>query len=774
MFVLKMKSIAGKLILITGVAIALVLLVSNVLLIGQTSERVSTLTMGQADREARSIANQVSATVGELAGAARSMAGVIGRGHENKFLDRKTIIDLLKVNAEKNPLAFGSWFAEEPNAFDGKAADFAGKTEFGGFKDGTFNPYWTKRKDGSIAFSVFPPDYKADWYSLAAKSKKGAMSTPYAETGTGEGVTMTSIAYPVFSGEKMIGVAGVDISLSTLSKQLQAMHPFGTGRVLLLAQGGKWVVAPKPDLSMKLYEGEGSDVITKAFSSLEPAVINDLSFEGEENFDRVVLPFQLPDVNATWIILVDVPHSTINAAVQSQTVMMIVGGLLVLAAVMLALYLAVRSLVQRPLGGLVASVSRLGAGHYDQAVGGQDRTDEVGSVAKALESLRHTLADGRRLEQDAAGQRMAAEQERTRNDQERTESANLQLHVVQSLGKALAELSRGNLAYRIEDNFPGNYAGLKQDFNKALQSLDETIVALHATVHTINSGTGEISRSTTDLAHRTEQQAASLEETAASLNELTDQVNTSAENARIAAETVNVTCTEAERSGEIVRKAIESMRGIEASSQQVSTIIGVIDEIAFQTNLLALNAGVEAARAGEAGKGFAVVAQEVRELAQRSANAAKEIKSLINASGLQVKDGVELVGEAGSALGRIAEKVMDINELIRQISSSASDQAVGLKEINAAVNQMDKVTQQNAAMVEETTATSMVLNDEANSLKQMVVRFNVSGTASAQRTAPAPAARQAAQSAPRPRAAAPVPQSRGATALATEVAWEDF
>ena len=160
-------------------------------------------------------------------------------------------------------------------------------------------------------------------------------------------------------------------------------------------------------------------------------MINDLSFEGEENFDRVVLPFQLPDVNATWVILVDVPHSTINAAVQSQTVMMIVGGILVLAAVMLALYLAVRSLVQRPLGGLVASVSRLGAGHYDHAVGGQDRTDEVGSVAKALESLRHTLADGRRLEQDAAGQRMAAEQERTRNDQERTESANLQLHVVQ-------------------------------------------------------------------------------------------------------------------------------------------------------------------------------------------------------------------------------------------------------------------------------------------------------------------------------------------------------
>ena len=182
------------------------------------------------------------------------------------------------------------------------------------------------------------------------------------------------------------------------------------------------------------------------------------------------------------------------------------------------------------------------------------------------------------------------------------------------------------------------------------------------------------------------------------------------------------------------------MRGIEKSSTEISNIIGVIDDIAFQTNLLALNAGVEAARAGDAGKGFAVVAQEVRELAQRSANAAKEIKTLINTSEVQVREGVDLVGKAGGALEQIAEQVIQINGLIRQISQSASEQAVGLKEINSAVNQMDQVTQQNAAMVEETTAASMALNDEAQTLKALVARFRA-GAASPAGHQPAPAGR---------------------------------
>jgi len=778
MFIFRMKSLAAKLILITGVAIALVLLISNFFLIGETRNRVRTLTMDQANLEAKAIANEVASSVGELAGAARSMAGTIGHGQEGKYLDRKAVLDMLKANVERNQFAFGSWFAEEPNAFDGQSPSMAGKAEFGAAKDGTFNPYWTKSKDGGFSFSTFDSDYKAAWYALAAESKKGALSPPYAETTTGENTAMTSIAYPVFSGGKMIGVSGVDISLKSLRDKLSTLHPFGSGRVTLLSQTGKWIVSPIPELSMKDYDGEGTDAVKSALSTLQPAVVKDLSYDSYEPFDRVVYPFALPDVNTTWVILVDVPHSAINAPVQDQTSMMVVAGILVLAAVMIALYLAVRSLVQRPIGGLVASVKALSDGKYEQPVAGQDRADEIGAVAKALEGFRFALADTQRLEAEANNQRDAAETERGRSEAERHQSITLQRHIVSIVGSGLSELSQGNLGHRITEDFPGEYAKLKQDFNAALESLEETINTMNLSVVNIGSGTSEISGSASDLAKRTEQQAASLEETAAALNELTAQVNSSAD-ARTAADNVNLACEDAEKSGEVVRKAIASMQGIEQSSTEVSRIIGVIDEIAFQTNLLALNAGVEAARAGEAGKGFAVVAQEVRELAQRSANAAKEIKTLINTSAVQVKEGVDLVGRAGDTLHKISEQVMGINGLIRQISASASEQAIGLKEINQAMNQMDQVTQQNAAMVEETTAASITLNDEAQTLKQLVTRFRVSGMSHAsalrstaqQMRAPtaAPTYRQAA--APAPRRA--VPQTQGSAALAQDN-WEEF
>ena len=781
MFIFRMKSLAAKLILVTGLAIALVLLVSNFLLISQTRDRVETLTMDQANTEAKSISNEIAANVGEMASAARSMAAIIGRGHEGHTFDRKGMINILKANVEQNAFAFGSWFCEQLGALDGKTTELANNKDQGVNDKGAFTPYWSKTKDGGIQFSTFDNDYTAAWWKLAADSGKGAITPPYLAQGTDVPTTMSSIAYPVMSGGKLIGIAGVDISLNSLSTKLQKMQPFGSGRVLLVSQDNKWLVAPSADLLMKDYNGSGADVIKAALSSSSASILKNLSDAGSEEFDRVVYPFAVPGLNATWVVLIDVPHSATAAPVRDQTYMMIVAGLLVLAAVMLALYVAVRSFVQKPLAGLVASVNRLSAGNYAEPVAGQAGADEVGSVAKALEGFRFALADTKRLEGEANDQRLAAEGERRRSESERNESVTLQRHIVAILGQSLAELSKGNLTQRITDDFPGEYAQLKQDFNAALTSLEETVHTVNVSVGNIGSGTGEISNSASDLARRTEQQAASLEETAAALNELTAQVNSSAENARTAASSVNAASQDAEHSGEIVQKAISSMHGIEQSSQEVSRIISVIDEIAFQTNLLALNAGVEAARAGEAGKGFAVVAQEVRELAQRSANAAKEIKTLINTSAGQVKEGVNLVGRTGDALHKIAQQVMEINGLIRQISASASEQAIGLKEINSAMNQMDQVTQQNAAMVEETTASSVALAEEAQSLRTLVARFRtaraIQENASALR---ATAQQMRAPAAPRraaPPVAAParkaIPQTQGANALAQDD-WEEF
>ena len=727
MFSFFSRSIAAKLLVVTGLAIGLVLILSNLVLISQTRDRVHDLTMQQADAEANAIAREIAGDIGELASAARTMAGVIGRAQGEKSLDRRGIINVLKANLEQNPFAFGSWMAEEPGAVDGRKDDVKGKADLGANDDGIFTPYWSKDRNGDIQYSTFAAKYDAEWYALAAKSGKGAITAPYLAEGTDVPTTMSSIAYPVLSGGKLVGVSGVDISLLSLSAKLKALKPFGTGRVLLVAQGQEWLVAPSDDQLMKPYDAKGADALKAALSSGTGSLVPGFENADGEGFDRLFYPFAVPGVNATWTVIIDIPHAAINAPVEAQTQMMIAGGLIVLGAVMLALFLAVRTIAQRPLHGLVGDVERMIGGDYESEVSNQQRRDEIGLVAKALEGFRHKLAESNMLAVEADTQRKAAEGERRRNEEERNASASVQQHVVAALGSGLAQLSQGNLTHRIADEFPGEYAALKRDFNDAVASLEQAIGSVNGSVVNISAGTSEISESAADLSKRTEQQAASLEETAAALNELTEQVNSSAENAGTAANTVSIAVRDAEKSGEVVQKAVASMQGINQSSQEISRIIGVIDEIAFQTNLLALNAGVEAARAGEAGKGFAVVAQEVRELAQRSANAAKEIKALINASASQVKDGVELVGEAGQTLEKISQQVIQINGLIRQISASASEQATGLKEINSAVNQMDQVTQQNAAMVEETTAAGMALRNESDTLRELVAKFRVSG-----------------------------------------------
>jgi len=781
MFAFFTRSIAAKLLVVTGIAIGLVLFLSNLVLISQTRDRVHSLTMEQADAEAKSIAREIAGDIGELASAARTMSGVIGRGHEGKSLDRIGIANILKANLEQNPFAFGSWMAEEPRAIDGQKDEIKGKLELSANDDGDFTPYWSKNRNGEIQFSTFRADYPAEWYALAAKSGKGAITAPYLAEGTDVPTTMSSIAFPVFSGGKMIGVTGVDMSLLSLSDKLKALKPFETGRVLLVAQGAQWLVAPTDDLLMKPYEAEGADALKATLSNGTGGLVPNLSNENGEGFDRLLYPFAVPGVNATWAVIIDIPHAAINAPIEAQTMMMIVGGLIVLAAVMIALFLAVRSLAQRPLHGLVGDVERMTKGDYASDVSNQHRQDEIGLVAKALDGFRHKLAESHTLAAEAETQRKAAEGERRRNEEDRNASASLQQHVVTALGSGLAQLSQGNLTYRIADDFPGEYGALKRDFNEAVASLEQAIASVNGSVVNIAAGTSEISESAADLSKRTEQQAASLEETAAALNELTEQVHSSADNAGTAANTVSVAVKDAEKSGEVVQKAVASMHGIEQSSQEISRIIGVIDEIAFQTNLLALNAGVEAARAGEAGKGFAVVAQEVRELAQRSATAAKEIKALINASAAQVKAGVELVGEAGQTLEKISQQVMQINGLILQISASASEQASGLKEVNSAVNQMDQVTQQNAAMVEETTAASMALRNESDTLRGLVAKFQVSGASTPVAALRAPAASMHSSytpqaAAPRVPVYAPAPRKVAAAggAAAGADSWEEF
>lgn len=317
-----------------------------------------------------------------------------------------------------------------------------------------------------------------------------------------------------------------------------------------------------------------------------------------------------------------------------------------------------------------------------------------------------------------------AEQASQRAERDRLAAEAAQAALVGALAEQLSRLSDGDLRAAIDPaGVDASYSGVTADFNGAVGSLRGVLEKVLAAVTTLRGGSDEISQASDDLSHRTEQQAASLEETAAALDQITATVQRSAEGARQAADIASKAHDEADRSGEVMRQAVSAMDGISRRSAEISDIVGVIDEIAFQTNLLALNAGVEAARAGDSGRGFAVVASEVRALAQRSAEAAKEIKTLITASGSEVADGVKLVAETGRALEGIANQVTTIDELVAEIAAATQEQASGLGQVNQAVNQMDEVTQQNAAMVQETTAAAANLKTEAEHLATLVGRF---------------------------------------------------
>jgi methyl-accepting chemotaxis protein len=347
---------------------------------------------------------------------------------------------------------------------------------------------------------------------------------------------------------------------------------------------------------------------------------------------------------------------------------------------------------------------------------------------------------------------------------------------VDELAGALSAMSEGDMTLVIDKPFLPTLEKLRVDYNGTSLKLRSTLQTIAQNAGAIAAASQQIQSASSDLAKRTEQQAASVEETAAALEEITTTVSDSSNRAQEAGALVRKTKDNAEHSGKVVGQAVDAMSRIEKSSSEISNIIGVIDEIAFQTNLLALNAGVEAARAGEAGKGFAVVAQEVRELAQRSAKAAKEIKELINASNTHVKSGVALVGDTGKALQEIVTQVVQVDGNVGAIVEASKEQATGLKEINTAVNTMDQNTQQNAAMVEETTAAAHSLAREAEQLFQQLGQFKIGGEAARSRGTPAAASHQSRpQPSPARQMTARVAQAfHGNAAVKSGDNWEEF
>ncbi|SIR27786.1 methyl-accepting chemotaxis protein [Rhizobium sp. RU20A] len=716
------------------------------------SEMTRDLTKESLLRLGASQAATIRASLDGAFDAARNLArgfeAVVGGPAATPPAERREQLNAMLLTVLKdNPRFNGTYSAWEPNALDGLDADHRNDQRAGSDATGRFLPYWTRDAAGKIDIQplveydsrdLHPNGVmKGGWYIGPQSGTGESILDPLPYIVQGKKVYLATMSVPITVDGRFAGVAGADFDLSfvqTLANEVKAGMYDGKASVEIISNMGLVVASSeRPDTI-----GQPAEVATAAIPDLMETIRAGKAVATHAKGRlQAVSPIVIGRTATPWAVMIDVPEdvalakaialdrslATRNARDQWMQTLV---GLLIAGAGVLAMWFVARSIAQ-PISAMTGAMRQIAGGQLETEIPAADRVDEIGSMAGAVAVFRDNAIANLALEKEAGEQRQMAEGERRRVADIEKLKAEETAHATGQLATGLKQLAAGDLAVRLDEPFADAFEDLRADFNRSVAQLAEAMAAVSTAAASIDAGSAEISRGSDDLSKRTEQQAASLEETAAALDQITANVSNSsrrADEARTVATEANRSAAESAR---VMSGAVEAMERIERSSTQIANIIGVIDEIAFQTNLLALNAGVEAARAGEAGKGFAVVAQEVRELAQRSAKAAKEIKDLIRNSATEVEHGVRLVSDTGEALRAIGTHVAAIHEHMEAIATSAREQSVGLSEVNTAVNQMDQVTQQNAAMVEETNAASAALASESTALRSLIARFRLAG-----------------------------------------------
>ncbi|MDH6230486.1 methyl-accepting chemotaxis protein [Mesorhizobium soli] len=637
--------------------------------------------------------------------------------------DREATNRLFSRWMQDNTWALGLSTAWEPNAFDGKDADY--RNAPGHDDSGRYIPYFVRNggKVGLEALVDYEKPGAGDWYLIPKKTGKPVLMEPFSYSIAGKDVVMTSFMAPLLFDGAFKGTVGADIALDSLANDLSKIKPLGQGYVALVTGKGGIVSYPEATVRGKALKDSGLDAGAWGGLIASPGKPANLVETSGDTSIAVAVPVRLlPDT--TWYTVVSVPKSVLLASLSSLVitsiaVISLAAGLMTVVGFLLA------TRFRKRLDKVMTATVGIAAGETEVDLSQATKQDEIGEMARSLAILRDATIAKNRLEMEAEEARNRNAMEEQRRAEEAAERERQTRFAVDSLAEALQKLADGDTTHRIEDNFAGSLDQVRLDFNASVEKLQSALLSVGQNAEAIQAGSGEIMSASDDLAKRTEQQAAAVEQTAAAMEEISSSLKDTSKRADEVGGLVERTRASAEKSGEVVKRAVTAMSGIETSSKEISNIIGVIDEIAFQTNLLALNAGVEAARAGDAGRGFAVVAQEVRELAQHSATAAREIKMLITKSGEQVHTGVELVTETGAALDEIVKRVQEIDRNVSAIVAATREQSSSLNEISSAINSIDQGTQRNAAMVEEQTAASHSLANEVVALNDLLAQFRM-------------------------------------------------